>query len=247
MMIGSFVSFFIPSAIVCNAESVRNFHASKRYSKKRLKVIPNGFYIHREQSRINFNNIRGTYSINDKAVVIGTVGRYDDLKDYPNLINACSLIMNEYKNVHLIMVGRGLDNSNADLMSILYKKLDLSRVHLLGERSDVSGCLNAIDIFCLPSHNEGFPNVLCEAMLMSKPCVTTSAGDSASIVSHTGIIVPINDHLRLASGLKHMIEIGASCRERLGSLSFSRIESHYSVDKNISRFNKLYLELLDGK
>ena len=191
--------------------------------------------------------MKSLYGLNDQSITIGTIGRYDRLKDYPNMANACALIMKEFKNVHLIMIGRGLDSSNIELVSLLSNKLDLSRVHLLGERSNISNYLKAIDIFCLSSRNEGFPNVVCEAMLMSIPCVVTDAGDAGNIVSHTGITVPIEDHVKLASGLKYMIEIGASGRKKLGDLSFSQIKSNYSIEKNISCFNKLYMELINAQ
>ena len=247
MNIGSFMSYFVPSSIVCNAESVRNFHANKGYSKNKLTIIPNGFYIQPKDLNQDQKNMKSLYGLNDQSITIGTIGRYYRLKDYPNMANACALIMKEFKNVHLIMIGRGLDSSNIELVSLLSNKLDLSRVHLLGERSDISNCLKAIDIFCLSSRNEGFPNVVCEAMLMSIPCVVTDAGDAGNIVSHAGITVPTEDHIKLASGLKYMIEIGAPGRKKLGDLSFSQIKSNYPIEKNISCFNKLYMELINAQ
>jgi len=247
MSFGSFMSYFVPSSIVCNAESVRNFHANKGYSKNKLTIIPNGFYFQPKDLNQDQKNMKSLYGLNNQSITIGTIGRYDRLKDYPNMANACALIMKEFKNVHLIMIGRGLDSSNIELVSLLSNKLDLSRVHLLGERSDISNCLKAIDIFCLSSRNEGFPNVVCEAMLMSIPCVVTDAGDAANIVSHAGITVPTEDHIKLASGLKYMIEIGAPGRKKLGDLSFSQIKSNYSIEKNISCFNKLYMGLINAQ
>ena len=187
------------------------------------------------------------HDLNDGVITIGTVGRFDPLKDYSNMIDACSLIMNKYKNVNLMMIGKGLAPSNATLISLLCKKMDLSRIYLLGERDNVNNFLEVIDIFCMSSSNEGFPNALCEAMLMSKPCVVTDAGDMSNIVSETGIIVPIRDHIKLASGLEHMIKIGASGRKSLGKMAAIRIKSNYPIEKNVSMFTDLYLEVIDEK
>ena len=132
-------------------------------------------------------------------------------------------------------------------MLMLSNSLDISKVHLLGEKSQISEYLNIMDIFCLSSCNEGFPNVVAEAMLMRVPCVVTDAGDASSLISDIGILVPVEDHVKLALGLKYMIEIGNKKREKIGELSYSYIKSNFSIKKNISQFKKLYMKLLNEK
>ena len=244
--LGSFLSYIIPSSIVCNANTVSDFHVQKGYSKNKIAIINNGFNINKEilYKEELLNEIG---SLDSNSLIIGTVGRYDKLKDYPNMINAFSIIMKEYPNVHLLMIGRGLDISNSELMSMLSSSLDISKVHLLGERSQISNYLNLMDIFCLSSRNEGFPNVVAEAMLMKVPCVATDAGDASSLISDIGILVPVEDHIKLALGLKYMIEIGNKKREKIGELSYLHIKSNFSIKKNISQFSKLYMKLLNEK
>jgi glycosyltransferase involved in cell wall biosynthesis len=244
--IGSFLSYIIPSAIVCNANTVSDFHVQKGYSKNKIDIINNGFNIHNEtpNKKKLLNEIVG---LDSNSLIIGTIGRYDKLKDYPNMINAFSIIMKEFPNVHMLMIGRGLDISNSELMSMLSNSLDISKVHLLGEKSQISEYLNIMDIFCLSSCNEGFPNVVAEAMLMRVPCVVTDAGDASSLISDIGILVPVEDHIKLALGLKYMIEIGSKKREKIGELSYSHIKLNFSIEKNISQFNKLYITLLNEK
>lgn len=68
-------------------------------------------------------------------------------------------------------------------------------------------CLAAMDIYCLHSRTEGFPNGLGEAMTMGLPCVTTDVGDAALLLSDTGVIVPKEDSAALAQGLKRLLEM----------------------------------------
>jgi glycosyltransferase involved in cell wall biosynthesis len=244
--LGSFFSYFIPSSIVCNAKTVSEFHIKKGYCKNKIDIINNGFNLHKE-SMNKEKLLNKIDELDSNSLIIGTVGRYDKLKDYPNMINAFSIIMKDHPNVHLLMVGRGLDSSNSELISMLSNSIDISKVHLLGERSGISDYLSIMDIFCLSSRNEGFPNVVAEAMLMKIPCVVTDAGDAASLVSDIGILVPVEDHIKLALGLKYMIEIGNEKRKKIGELSHLHIKLNYSIEKNISQFGKLYMKLINEK
>ena len=144
-------------------------------------------------------------------------------------------------------MGRGLDNLNIELTNLISNSLDISRVHLLGEKNNISSCLRELDIFCLSSRNEGFPNVLAEAMLMKIPCVSTNAGDAASLISDIGVLVPVEDHIKLALGLKYMIAMSKKERRKIGEKSYSHIRSNFSIENNISKFCKLYMKLINEK
>ena len=61
---------------------------------------------------------------------------------------------------------------------------------MLGERNDVPVCLAAMNVYCVPSHTEGFPDGLGEAMAMGLPCVATDVGDTAVLAGNTVILVP---------------------------------------------------------
>jgi glycosyltransferase involved in cell wall biosynthesis len=244
IIFGAFLSYFIPNKIVSNAKSVMDFHIKNGYKKSNHVVIPNGFDINKYTSHSSFHKL-SDIGIDEKkqSIIIGTVGRYDRLKDYKTMIKACSLAMIKNSNIRILMVGRGLEESNSELMRIFFKnRIDLSKISLVGEVNNVRPYIDMMDIFCLSSKNEGFPNVVCEAMLMSKPCVVTDCGDSSDIVSNTGIVVPIEDHQKLSMGLMKMINIGKEGRKKFGQDAFIRASTHFSIEKNVEKFSKLYLQ-----
>ena len=76
-------------------------------------------------------------------------------------------------------------------------------VHFVGLRRDVPRLLSAMDIFALPSLNEGMGRVLVEAMAMELPCVASRVSGTPDVVRDgvTGMLVPPSDAEQLAGAL----------------------------------------------
>jgi glycosyltransferase involved in cell wall biosynthesis len=241
------MSHLLPDAIVCCAESARVAHAKKGYDQSKMIVIANGYMLdYFNRNRVRRQQTRVDFGFSDDDVVIGIVGRFDPLKDYKNFVRAATLVASNITYVKFLMIGRGIDAENNELKDWLDESDLAHKFVLAGERSDVPDCLSAMDIFCLSSLKEGFPNVVCEAMAMSVPCVATDAGDAAEIVADTGIVIATSDSIALAGALQSMINIGVVERSRLGWLARLRIEKNYAIEITSSRFESLYKQLLDG-
>ena len=240
----SWMSDFLPDVIVCCAESVRVAHANKGYSQRKMIVINNGYVLDTfNRSPIRRKKARDDFGFNSDDVVIGVIGRFDPLKDYKNFVDAGALVASNINCVKFLMIGRGVDAENNKLKSWLDERGLAHKFVLAGERNDVPDCLSAMDIFCLSSSKEGFPNVVCEAMAINTPCVVTDAGDAAEIVANTGVIVVPRDSVALAGALQSMISMGIDERLRLGVLARLRIENNYSIEIASARFEALYKQM----
>ena len=241
VMLCAWLSRFIPSKIVCCAEAARTAHVAKGFCAEKMIVIPNGYDLSLFQNTPSLRSeTRARFGIADNAVVIGIVGRFDALKDHRNFVRAVAIICKKYDNLKFLMVGRGISSSNKILQSWITVSGAQNHFLLAGERLDIPACLACMDVFCLSSTAEGFPNVICEAMAMNVPCVVTDVGDAASIVADTGIVVPPQDSVKLALAMETMIAKGACERQRLGNLARARIQEHYSIQTVASRFGRLY-------
>jgi glycosyltransferase involved in cell wall biosynthesis len=240
----SWLSRFLPSVIVCCAESARVAHAEKGYDQAKMVVISNGYDLRhfRKDSKLR-QKFRAAFSIGEEDVVVGIVGRFDALKDYRNFVRAAAVLAAQVERVKFLMVGPGMDSRNKLLQGWLGESEFAHKFVLAGESSDIPGCMAAMDVFCLSSSNEGFPNVVCEAMAMNVPCVVTDAGDAAEIVSDTGIVVIPRDSTALAEALQTMLSKDAAERSRLGELARHRIEKNYSIQIVSARFENLYKQL----
>lgn len=237
----AFLSSSVPKYIVCAANASLKSHAAIGYDSTRMLSISNGFELARfvplSQQRVN---LRVHCGIEPDSVVVGYLGRFHSDKDQANFVRAAGMVAFTHPNVVFLMVGRELDAANADIQSWIRESGHSGRFVLLGERSDVPECLSAMDLFCLSSRTEGFPNVVGEAMAMGLPCVVTDVGDAAMLVADTGVVVPKEDSIALAHGLGKLLGMSVAERSQLGQKAKARIHSEFSMMRASERFASLY-------
>lgn len=239
------VSHLIPSRIVCAAERSRQVHESIGYAPDRMLVIPNGFDLERFYVPISeASRLRADLGLDETALIIGFVGRFSSLKGLDFFVEAAALILQCHPNAFFLLVGRELDAGNEELMAWIAQTDAPDHFCLLGERSDVPTCLAAMDIFCLSSRTEGFPNVVGEAMLMGLPCVVTDVGDAAFLLGDTGIVVPKENHKALAEGILYLMNKTSDQRQIMGQTSRKRILDEFTMSSCIERFDELYHKVI---
>ena len=114
--------------------------------------------------------IRAELGVPTDRVVVIAVSRLVRHKGYPELAAA----MRDVPEAELWVVGERLASDRGEDMAALLQAAGLGdRLRLLGYREDVPALLAAADIFALPSHFEGLPMSVIEAMLTGLPVVAT--------------------------------------------------------------------------
>lgn len=237
-------SYRVPKIIVCAADAGRKVHEQVGYDPSKMRVIPNGFdldtlKVTSEQRKI----LRDECGFTDEHVVVGSVGRFNLVKNQQAFVEVAALVAPVLSNVRFLMVGRDNDWDNTELVSWIKQKNLQDKFVLLGERSDVSVCLAAIDIFCLHSKTEGFPNVLGEAMAMGLPCVATNVGDAQVLLGDTGKIVPLTI-FAIADGITELLQLDHNSLVETGIQARKRLQEHYALPKIIAQYSNIYKSLI---
>lgn len=235
----------VPSVIVCAAESSRQAHVAVGYDATKMFVVPNGYdfswlHVSSDERKVQ----RELYGINQNFVV-GSLGRFHADKDQQNFVAAAGLLASKHSQLRFLMVGRGQDWGNKQLVDWIISTGFKDRFVLLGERSDVPQCLAAMDVFCLHSRTEGFPNVLAEAMAMGLPCITTDVGDAAMLLGNAGEVVPKQDSVALARGIEKMLLLDLEARLALGVRAMERVKAEFTMDRASERFESIYRRVLN--
>jgi glycosyltransferase involved in cell wall biosynthesis len=168
--------------------------------------------------------------------VIAMIGRLVTEKGYPELFAAMRDV-----EAQLWVLGERLKSDHAGSIAGLIEQVERDpvlskRVRFLGYRGDVPAVLRAADIFTLPSHREGMPRSIIEAMLSGLPVVATNIrGAREEVVNGTtGFLVPLGDVPALAQALRRLA-MDSALRRRLGAAGLERARRLYDERKIIAR------------
>jgi glycosyltransferase involved in cell wall biosynthesis len=197
----AFLSYFIPSKVICCAQEAESAHIAIGYKPGKITVIGNGYDLSQYKAYEVPSDIRKQNDIGANKPLLGMVGRYTSEKDHKNLFKAMNHLCVLGEDFYLALAGTGMTSDNEALYKLLTKYSLEGKVILLGQIQDIPSFMNQLDFHILSSSSEGFPNVLAEAMACEVPCVTTDAGSAKLIVNDTGWVVPVNNSEALAGGV----------------------------------------------
>jgi glycosyltransferase involved in cell wall biosynthesis/SAM-dependent methyltransferase len=236
-------SHIVPHRIICCAQSAREAHVRLGYAANRMTVIPNGYDFSTFDGHSNSRTkVRAELGFRADEIVIGVVGRFDPLKDFRNFVAAASTLAAKRGDVKFLMVGNRIDWSNPQLAGWIGDGGAAKNFRLVGEQSDAPYFLSAMDIFCLSSVNEAFPNVVVEAMAMGLPCVVTRAGDAADILGDDNFVVPVENSQALCDAMLRMCDLDPEERRVLGERGAIRVRAKYEIKEIRQKYDEVYAE-----
>jgi glycosyltransferase involved in cell wall biosynthesis len=213
----------------------------------------------RERIRIQHNSVppfappsaeavaRVRQAMGNPAVrLILAVGRFSHEKGHSDLLRAASLLRRTGPHDwRIVLVGDGPESAN---LRSLTNSLGLeNEVVFAGQQADVAPYYALAAILALPSHSEGSPNVVLEAMAAGVPVVATAVGGVPEILSHdqTGLITSPQDPQAMADGLRRLLD-SESLRIRIGSAARERAATVYTPEAQCQAWVSIYEELLGG-
>jgi glycosyltransferase involved in cell wall biosynthesis len=236
-------STFIPARVICCARAAKAAHVKLGYSAAKMRIIHNGYDFATFEGFLDSRDrIRTNFGFKADDIIIGAVGRFDPLKDFHNFVIAASKVSATRSDVKYLMAGRQIDETNPTLLRWIEGAGLTKKVLLLGERTDILSVLSAMDIFCLSSVAEAFPNVVVEAMAVGVPCVVTRAGDAAEILGNDDFVVPVQDPSALADALLRLCELSHSERAMLGKKGAEEVRKKFSIDIVRASYRQVYEE-----
>lgn len=228
--------------VVSNSESGAALATRRGVDAERVHTIPNGRDLSEYAEAQAPAGLYDELDIDEDSPVVGTVGRLLERKGHHELVAAWPRIRERYPNAHLIVVGDGPYRST--LESAIASTGEGDSIRLLGRRDDVPELMAVMDLFVFPSHFEGFPNAVMEAMAAGLPIVATPVDGNVELITddQTGRFVPVGDVHAIARVVIDMLD-DPETADSLGEAARARVFECYSVDAMVSSFDALYRQI----
>ena len=203
----------------------------------RLRRIANGIDVG------TYGAIRRSGAATDAGLTLLYLGRLAREKGIYEILEAVRLAHVRGQRLHLLIAGEGSESGGVRRR---IKELGLApMVTILGpvfgpEKMEL---LRSADVFVLPSHGEGLPYALLEAMAAGLPAIATRVGAIPDVMTDGthGYLVPCRDPAAIASAIRLLAD--SERRARMGEACRARIRAAFSVNRVIADFGSLYDEL----
>lgn len=177
-----------------------------------------------------------------KRLLIGTVGRMSVVKDQVSLVRALGRLSRSHPthaaDLGLVLVGDG------PLRSVLTDAVAqeglAARCWFAGARDDVASLLPGLDVFVLPSLNEGISNTLLEAMACGVAVLASRVGGNPEVMPDDGLgLFEAGDVEALAGLLEPWLKSTAAAHQRGAELR-AHVLAKFSLQAMMSRYQAVY-------
>ncbi len=227
--------------IVCISDGIRRVLLQSGVPEDKLITISSGINLKKFEHIERNNKLKENLGIPSDHLIVGTVAAMVGHKDYPNLLKAAKMVIDQVDRVSFCAVGDGPDREK---ITNLAQSLNLDRRFIFtGFQQDIGQFLKIFDIFVLASHLEGLGTSMLDAQAIGLPIVGSETGGIPEAVIHnqTGLLVPPQDEEALAKAILKLVT-DAKLRKKFGEQALKQVRKfdiNVTIKKNIQLYNEL--------
>lgn len=188
--------------------------------------------------------LRDSWGIPRDALILGSVGRVAPVKALDRALRAFATLEAETPSEPRWLVIAG-DGPERESLRAMATELGIScRVVFPGYASNVADTLSALDVFLMPSREEGFGIALLEAMACERVCVAMNSGGPGEILTDAslGWLTPADDQDAFVEAIRRATRLDSRERQAMGAKARAHILAHFCRDDQMRRLAKLIVE-----
>lgn len=188
------------------------------------------------------STLRESLHLNDRKVYLN-VSRLLNRKGQIDLVKAFAELLKSKNNCQLLIAGEGTfrDELQAEISAL---GMD-NHITILGSRNDIPTLLKVADFFVFPSHYEGLPGALIEAMMSKIPIIASDIPENLECVSSdSSMIFPVRDINALTKAMAKAQEIDWNHKI---SRAYEFACNNFDIYKITENYELAYQELLSKK
>ena len=218
-------------------------------SVARGTVVSNGADADRfaltDEIRAELSHLRLSLNVGENNIVL-FVGNLIFPKGIRELLSAFREVLRVRPETLLVFVGNTLEKEYVRATTERYGIADRVRVIGTVNPEEIPKWMHLADVFVLPSHTEGMPNVVLEAMAAGKPVIAADVGGVKEVVQNgvSGILLPPRDAKLLAVAMLDLLS-NEDVAARMGAHGRARIQSSFTLERTAEGIARVYREVLE--
>jgi glycosyltransferase involved in cell wall biosynthesis len=246
-----FLRSVAPRTVVCVSDANRRrLIQDHRFPARKVVTVQNGIDPERfVPDRAHAETWRRRWGVPSEALVFGAVGRFDAMKGYDILLASFQAVLEHFpeRDLRLVLIGEGTHESA--LKTQAEEILPRNRVIFSPFCGRPWEPLNALDVFVMPSRNEGLPMALAEAMACGCCPVATAVGGIPELVSRSdlGWLVPAADVGAFATAMIDAASRTPEERAEIGRRAREHVVKHFNAEIQFDALAKVVESLGPGR
>ncbi len=211
----------------------------------RIEVIPIGIPSAPDRDPARMPALRGQFGIPPGAgPVVGVVANLREMKGHRDILAAIPAVRSRHPDALFVFAGR--DDSGGAIGREAAAAGVADRIRFLGFVDDAPALLGALDIFLLPSHWEGLPVSIIEAMHAGLPVVASGVGGIPELITdgETGLLIEPRSPDRISGAILRLAG-DPDLSARLGGAARARARAEFTVERMAARTQAVYRRLLN--
>ena len=225
------------------SEIAESISAYRVVPRRKVAVVPNGIDTASFADASGALALRQSLGIPSAALVIGTIGRLNEVKRQDLLIRAFAEVLNQVPEAHLLLVGDGPERES---LGRLTDELKIAQsVHFAGYQTRPQDFLHVMNIFALTSRTEGMPLVILEAWAAGLPVVASRVGGIPKLVDQdqNGLLFDSGDQDALMVALTDLATHPDRAKS-LGEAGCELVKSRFDTRVMAAAYERQYREIL---
>ena len=227
-----------PARIYAVSAALKQDMVAEGFPERSIEVLYNGIELGPRPRPADRAAMRASLGLPADALVIGSVGRLDPVKNLGALLEARAILQPRFPGARIVIAGDGperqalIDRAHA---------LGLGDIaHLTGYRTDVRAVMAAFDIYVNCSTYEGVSLTILEAMAAGLPVVATAVGGNPEVVvdQETGLLIDQRPQT-VASAIATLASNPAR-RHAMGEAGRWRVKRHFTIERMVHDYAVAY-------
>lgn len=229
-----------PDGYIAISECIAEVMVDAGIDRTKIPVIYDAI----DPSRFNVDAIsRHSLEIPEGVPLLGMVGALASIKGHSTVLRAMPVLADRFPGLQLLIAGEGpLRNELESLAAELGIE---AQIHFLGFRNDIPEILKALDVFVMPSEQEGLGTSILDAMAAGVPVVASNVGGIPELVRHleSGLLAESGNSNQFAEYVSTILE-NPELRESLVKNAKIMVANSFFLDRLITEHIHCYQQVL---